>query len=443
LSTGGADPRGPRAPPWSPKPHTPNIFHKMQAVPVWAYHRQVPRSSHRASVQPVEMPRRNRFRSDRTLGITESVIREMSRLAIQHGAVNLAQGYPDFPAPEVLKEAARQAITDDTNQYAITWGAKPFRDAIAARYRRQYGLVLDPEREITVCCGSTEGMIASLLAVTNPGDEVIIFEPYYENFGPDTLLCSASRKFVKLYPPDWGFDQEELRRAFSRRTKAIIVNSPGNPTGQVFTSEQLEYIAGLCQEFDALAICDEIYEHIIFDGARHVPLMTIPGMRDRTILINSMSKTYSVTGWRVGWVLAAPDVAESVRKVHDFLTVGAAAPLQQAGTMALSLGDDYYTGLARDYTVRRDTMLAALTRAGFRCFHPHGAYYIMADISSFGFADDYTCVKHLIEKIGVAAVPGSSFFSHPEDGAQLIRFCFCKKPETLTLAAERLGSLCR
>jgi len=400
-----------------------------------------PRAPLRTGVQPVEIARRDRFRAERTLGITESVIREMSRLAIQHGAVNLAQGYPDFPAPEVLKEAARRSITDDFNQYAITWGAKPFRDAIAAKYQRVYGLEFDPEREITVVCGSTEGMIASLLAVTNPGDEVIIFEPYYENFGPDTLLCSASRKFVKLYPPDWGFDKEELRRAFSKRTKAIIVNTPGNPTGQVFTREQLETIAELCQEFDTLAICDEIYEHIVYDGAQHVPLMTLPGMRDRTILINSMSKTYSVTGWRVGWVLAAPDVAESIRKVHDFLTVGAAAPLQAAGTMALGLGQDYYDKLAREYTTRRDIMLAALGRAGFRCFHPHGAYYIMADISQFGFADDYACVKHLIEKTGVAAVPGSSFFTHPEDGAQIIRFCFCKKLETLQQAEERLSRL--
>lgn len=271
---------------------------------------------------------RPRFRADRTHNIVESVIREMTRLALQHRAVNLAQGYPDFPAPEILKRAAADAIFADVNQYAITWGAKKFRDAIAGKYRRHYGLEFDPEREITVCCGATEGMIASLLAVTNPGDEVIIFEPYYENYGPDTLLSNAERKFVRLRPPDWTFDPDELRGAFSPRTKAIVLNSPGNPTGQVFNHQQLEYIASLCQEFDALAITDEIYEHIIYDGAKHVPMMTIPGMRDRTMLVNSMSKTYSVTGWRVGWVVASPDLTDSIRKVHDFLTVGAAAPLQ-------------------------------------------------------------------------------------------------------------------
>jgi aspartate/methionine/tyrosine aminotransferase len=392
-------------------------------------------------VQPVDIPRRDKFRAGRTWGITESVIREMSRLAVQHGAVNLAQGFPDFAAPEILKDAARQAIAEDVNQYPITWGIKPFREAIAGKYRREYGLELDPEREITVTCGSTEAMIASLMAVANPGDEVIIFEPYYENFGPDTLLCGASRKFVKLSPPEWDFDRDELRRAFSKRTKAIIVNSPGNPTGQLFTREQMEFIAGLCQEFDALAICDEIYEYIVYDGARHLPLMSIPGMRDRTVLINSMSKTYSVTGWRVGWALAAPDLSESIRKVHDFLTVAAAAPLQQAGITALAMGEAYYDKLSREYTVRRDTLLRALERSGFRCFVPSGAYYIMADISGFGFANDYAFVKHLIEKIGVAAVPGSSFFTHPEDGARFVRFCFCKKPETLALAAERLAKL--
>ncbi len=323
----------------------------------------------------------NQFRAERTLGINESVIREMTRLALKHKAVNLAQGFPDFPAPQILKDAARQAIADDVNQYAITWGAKCFRDAIAAKYRRIYGLEVDPEREITVCCGSTEGMIASLLAVSNPGDEVVIFEPFYENFGPDTLLCSANRKFVKLRPPNWTFDPDELRRAFSPRTKAIIINSPGNPTGQVFDRAQLQVIADLCQEFNALAITDEIYEHIIYDGAQHIPMMTIPGMRDRTILINSMSKTYSVTGWRVGWVLANPEITESVRKVHDFLTVGAAAPLQEAGVVALNRQESYYTELALHYAERRDWMLQMLECAGFLCTRPRGAYYVMADFS--------------------------------------------------------------
>jgi aspartate/methionine/tyrosine aminotransferase len=381
------------------------------------------------------------FRAERTLGITESVIREMTRLAIQHNAVNLAQGFPDFPAPQILKDAARQAIADDINQYAITWGAKPFRDAISAKYRRTYNLEIDPEREITVCCGSTEGMIASLLAVSDPGDEIIIFEPFYENFGPDTMLCSAERKFVRLHPPDWRFDPDELRRAFSPRTKAIIINSPGNPTGHVLDREQLECIAQLCQEFDALAITDDIYEHIIFDGAQHIPMMAIPGMRDRTILINSMSKTYSVTGWRVGWVLASPEITQSVRKVHDFLTVGAAAPLQQAGVTALSLPDTYYTELACEYAARRDMLLAMLEKAGFRCSRPRGAYYIMANISAFGFPDDVSFVRHMVEHAKLAAVPGSSFFGNSLDGSHWIRFCFPKKYETLKEAEACLSRL--
>ena len=382
---------------------------------------------------------RERFRAHRTHNITESVIREMTRLALEHNAVNLAQGFPDFPAPEALKEAACNAITADINQYPITWGSKRFREAIAAKYLAHYNLELDPEREITVTCGSTEGMLASLLSVTNPGDEVIIFEPFYENFGPDTLLSSADRKFVRLYPPDWHFDPQELRAAFSPRTKAIIVNSPTNPSGGVFGRDQLQSIAELCQEFDALAITDEIYEHIIYDGETHIPLMLMPGMRDRTLLVNSLSKTYSVTGWRVGWVLASVDLTNSIRKVHDFMTVAAAAPLQEAGVTALSFPASYYEKLAADYTVRRDMALGMLERSGFKCFKPKGAYYIMADISAFGFADDVTFARHLVENIGMGAVPGSSFFHKPEFGANLIRFCFPKKHETLKEAEHRLS----
>jgi aspartate/methionine/tyrosine aminotransferase len=385
--------------------------------------------------------RRPRFRSQRTMRFTESVIREMSRLATEHKAVNLAQGFPDFPAPELIKNAAREAITADVNQYAITWGAKPFRDALTTKYKRTYGIELDPEREITVCCGSTEGLMAALMAVTNPGDEVVIFEPYYENYGPDTLLCGADRKFVKMHPPDWSFDRDELRRAFSPRTKAIILCTPNNPTGRVFNREELQFIADLCQEFDALAITDEIYEHILYDGTEHIPIMTLPGMRDRSILVNSMSKTYAVTGWRVGWVLAAPDLTDSIRKVHDFLTVGAAAPLQAAGAVALAMPDEYYAHLSSDYAERRDTMLQVLDQAGFKAFKPRGAYYILADISAFGYADDMAFTRHLIEDVGVAAVPGSSFFEDPRDGSQLIRFCFCKKYETLKEAQERLKKL--
>src|SRR3954471_1581430 len=330
---------------------------------------------------------RERFRSRRISKFTESVIREMTRLALHHDAINLAQGFPDFPAPAALKQAAADAIAADINQYAITWGAKPFRNAIAAKYQRTYGMDFDPEREVTVCCGATEGMIASLMAVLDPGDEVVLFEPFYENYGPDTQLCGAESRYVTLHAPDWTFDRNELRRAFTSRTKAIILNSPNNPTGKVFTREELEFIAGLCQEFDALAITDEIYEHILYDGASHIPISSLPGMRERSILVNSMSKTYSVTGWRVGWVLAPPDLTDSIRKVHDFLTVGAAAPLQQAGVTALSLPEDYYSHLSTEYAARRDHIVESLQMAGFRCFLPRGAYYVMTDISGFGFPD--------------------------------------------------------
>jgi len=384
---------------------------------------------------------RARFRSRRTLNFTESVIREMTRLAGHYGAVNLAQGYPDFPAPEVLKRAAADAIAADINQYSITWGAKPFRDAIAAKYRAWYGIDFDPEREITVCCGATEGMIASLLAVLDPGDEVVLFEPFYENYNPDTQLCGAEARYVALNAPGWRFDPDELRRAFTPRTKAIILNSPNNPTGKVFSREELEFIGGLCQEFDALAITDEIYEHILYDGAVHVPILSIPGMRERSILVNSMSKTYSVTGWRVGWVLAPPDLTDSIRQVHDFLTVGAASPLQAAGTVALGLGAEYYSALATEYAARRDHIVSTLTAAGFGCFVPRGAYYVMTDISRFGFPDDVAFVRYLIETLGIAAVPGSSFFCHPKAGAQNVRFCFCKKYETLEKARHQFTKL--
>lgn len=381
-----------------------------------------------------------RFQSARTADFKESVIREMTRLAIQHGAVNLAQGFPDFPAPIDIKQAAIDAIHADYNQYPITWGVKPFREAIAAKYARTYGMDIDPEREVTVCCGATEGMIASLLAVTDPGDEVVVFEPYYENYHPDALLCGAERKLVTLHAPDWRFDPDELRRAFSPRTKAIIVNTPNNPTGKVFTREELTYIASLCQEFDALAITDEIYEHITYDGLRHIPIATLPGMRERTILINSMSKTFSVTGWRVGWVIAPPEITNTVRKVHDFLTVGAATPMQHAGIMALSLPDSYFQELSAEYDGRRQAAIAMLEGAGFRCYVPGGAYYVMTDIRGFGGIgklNDVEFAKDLVERVGVAGVPGSSFYLNPGLGASQIRFCFCKKYETLAAAGER------
>lgn len=382
---------------------------------------------------------RERFRSQRISRFTESVIREMTRLAVRHKAINLAQGFPDFPAPAALKQAAHDAIDADINQYAITWGAKPFRDAIAAKYARTYGMDVDPERELTVCCGATEGMVASLMAVLDPGDEVVLFEPFYENYGPDTQLCGAKSRYVSLRAPDWTFDPDELRRAFTPKTKAIILNSPNNPTGKVFTRAELEVIAGLCQEFDALAITDEIYEHILYDGAVHIPMATLPGMRERSILVNSMSKTYSVTGWRVGWVLAPPDLTDSIRKVHDFLTVGAAAPLQQAGVYALGQSAQYYLNLANEYRDRRDHIVESLESVGFRCFVPRGAYYVMTDISNFGFADDTAFVQHLITHAGIAAVPGSSFYAQGGREIQQVRFCFCKKYETLEAARTQLS----
>jgi aminotransferase len=299
----------------------------------------------------------------------------------------------------------------------------------------------ESESEITVCCGATEGMVASLLAVLNPGDEVVLFEPFYENYGPDTQLCGAETRYVTLHAPDWRFDPDELRRAFTPRTKAIILNSPNNPTGKVFTREELDQIAALCQEFDALAITDEIYEHILYDGAVHIPIASLPGMRERSILVNSMSKTYSVTGWRVGWVLAPPDLSNSIRKVHDFLTVGAASPLQAAGVVALNLPDEYYRGLAEEYAKRRDHIINSLESAGFRCSRPRGAYYVMTDVSAFGFADDFAFVEHLMCQIGLAGVPGSSFYSQRSGRSQQVRFCFCKKYETLDAAGQHLRKL--
>jgi aminotransferase len=397
---------------------------------------------------------RARFRGDRIAGFTESVIREMTRLAIQHGAVNLAQGFPDFPAPADIKQAACEAILADVNQYSITWGAKPFRAAISEKYRRTYGLDFDPEREISVCCGSTEGMIAALLATTNPGDEIVVFEPFYENYHPDTMLCSATRRLVRLHPPDWSFNPDELRAAFSPRTKAIIVNTPHNPTGKVFSRAELELIAGLCREYDTLCLTDEIYEHIVYDGAQHIPMIGLPGMRDRTILVNSMSKTYSVTGWRVGWVLAAPDLTDSIRKVHDFLTVGAAHPLQQAGVMALFKSPDYYEQLSTEYLTRRDILVTTLNETGLKPLVPQAAYYVMADISDVTRDDDVSFCHYLLKEIGVASVPGSSFYGGAPSGGRsvdslrmasgnpvessLIRFCFCKKYETLEAARSRL-----
>lgn len=409
---------------------------------------------------------------------TESVIREMTRQAIIHGAVNLSQGFPDFPAPADIKQAASRAIDADLNQYPITWGTRNFRQAIANKTREHLGIEVDPEREIVVTCGSTEGMIASLLAIIDPGEEVIVFEPYYENYWPDSILSGAVIRYVTLYPPDranradgadgadtagtapvttagtpatslpnaeWRFDPDELRAAFNQKTKAIIINTPHNPTGKVFTRDELRLIADLCIEFDALALTDEIYEHIWYPNehrkVEHVSMITIDGMRDRTIAINSLSKTYSVTGWRVGYAIGAPDLIHAIRQVHDFLTVGAATPLQEAGAYAMGLPRDYYQSLQSEYLRRRNFLHQTLVSAGFGCHQPDGAYYLMTDISAFGFENDVKFTEYMIREIGVAVVPGSSFFRRPELGAQLVRFCYCKRDETLHQAADRLAKL--
>ncbi len=368
----------------------------------------------------------------------ESVIREMTRLCRHHGAVNLAQGFPDFPAPQEIKDAACRAIASDVNQYAITWGAPALRSAIAAKHLRCYGMDVDPEREITVTCGATEAMIASILAIVDPGDEVVVFEPFYENYGPDAILAGAVPRFVSLRPPEWTFDPDELAAAFSDKTRGIILNSPNNPTGKVFTRDEQETIAMLCRKWDVVAFSDEIYEHIVYDGAVHVPIATLPGMADRTVTINALSKTYSVTGWRVGWTIASPELTAGIRKVHDFLTVGAAAPLQEAGAIALAFPDPYYRTLAGDYVGRRDLLLAGLRSVGFQCDAPRGAYYILADAAGLGCRDDVAFARRLIETVGVGAVPGSSFFSRPELGRTLLRFAFPKKAETLNEAVARL-----
>jgi aminotransferase len=390
-------------------------------------------------------PSQHRHVSHKASLFTESVIREMTREALKHGAVNLSQGFPDFAAPADIKQVAMQAIADDINQYAITWGARDFREAIAKKTKWYLGLEVDPETELTVTCGSTEGMIAAMMATVDPGDEVVIFEPFYENYAPDAILSDARPRYVPLRAPDWTFDPDELRAAFNNKTKAIIICNPNNPTGKVFTRAEMEFIAGLCQQFDALCFTDEIYEHIIYprSGAeiQHISMAQLDGMRERTVIVNSMSKTYSVTGWRVGYCIAAPEITSGIRKVHDFLTVGAAAPLQAAGAYALSLPPQYYERLQAEYRARRDLLLPVLDEAGFKTFRPDGAYYIMTDIAAFGFADDVEFTRHLIREVGVACVPGSSFYSVPERGSQQVRFCYCKKDETLALAAERLEKL--
>jgi len=379
--------------------------------------------------------------SRRAASFTESVIREMTRLAVAHDAVNLAQGFPDFACPPELKEAAKAAIDADINQYAITWGARDFREAIAAKTMRRYpGWAVDPETDVTVVCGATEGMIGAMMAVLDPGDEVVVFEPFYENYGPDAILSGAVPRYVTLHEPDWSIDEAELRSAFGPRTRGLVLNSPHNPTGKVFSRAELELIAELCREHDVVAFTDDIYEHIVYAG-EHLPLASLPGMAERTVAINSLSKTYSVTGWRVGWVIAPAHLTAGIRKVHDFLTVGAAAPLQAAGTVALGLPDSYYERLAADYADRRRLLLEALDASGLRAHEPAGAYYVMAEIDTVTDEDDVVFARRLVVEPGIATVPGSSFYSRPELGRTKIRFAFPKREATLAEAAARLATI--
>jgi len=378
----------------------------------------------------------------RTHGFTESVIRGMTRLATEHQAINLAQGFPNFPAPQVLKDAAAAAIQADINQYAITWGSKRLRDALVRKYHDWYGMSVNPETELTVTCGATEAMAATLLAIVNPGEEVIVFEPFYENYGPDAILCDASPVFVPLLPGQ-PLDLDRLKAVFSNKTRAIIVNTPGNPSGRVLTRAELEGIAALCRTHDAWAVTDEIYEHIRYTG-EHIPMATLPGMRERTVTISGASKTYSITGWRIGTIVAPAAVTEAIRKVHDFLTVGAPAPLMEGLAVAMeTLGRDYYDNLAGEYRARRDILMGALVKAGFRCVAPEGAYYILADFSALSDLPAPEFATWLTVEGGVATVPGTSFFSRPEDGARQTRFAFCKTLELLDQAVLRLEALSR
>lgn len=386
-----------------------------------------------------------RLTARRTATFTESVIREMTRVARTYGAINLAQGMPDFPMPEPMKAAACAAITGDINQYAITWGAPALRLAIAEKYRRLYELEIDPEREITVTCGATEAMAATFLALLDPEDEVIIFEPFYENYGPDAILAAARPVFVPLIPPGWSVDWDALDRAITPRTRALILNSPHNPTGRVFTRDEIGRIAEICVAHDIMVFTDDPYEFLIYTGHHH-PIATWPGMRDRTVTISSLSKTYSCTGWRLGYAIASPERTAAIRKVHDFLTVGAPAPLQAAGAVGFAFDAEYYNHLADGYCARRDQLAAALAHAGFTFSTPEGAYYILADFSGVrgGDAeDDLAFGLWLAREVGVVGVPGSSFYGDKSRGRTQIRFAFCKKAETIAAAAERLATLRR
>ena len=374
--------------------------------------------------------------SKRTTSFTESVIRHMTRIANRTGAVNLSQGFPDFDPPVELQEALQRVALSGPHQYAVTWGAPAFRQALAKKQQRFMGIPIDPETNITVTCGSTEAMMAAMVAVINPGDKVIIFSPFYENYAADAILSGAEPLHVPLHAPEFTFDPAELHKAFEKRPKALILCNPGNPTGKVFTRDELMHIASLAEEFDAFVITDEVYEHIVYAPHVHTYFASLPGMFKRTISCSSLSKTYSITGWRLGYIIAPPNVIDAARKVHDFLTVGAPAPLQEAAVIALNFPDSYYSGLAADYTAKRTLFLNALDQAGLSYITPAGAYYVMVDVSEFGVKNDVEFCEWLAAEIGVAAVPGSSFFREPVH--RYIRFHFAKKEATLAEAGKRL-----
>jgi aminotransferase len=384
--------------------------------------------------------------SRKAAAFSESVIRETTRLNLAlHGperAINFAQGFPDFPPPAEIVEAAKRALDQGFHQYATTWGAPQLRAAIAAKQSRAWGRPVDPDLEVTVACGATESMIAAFLAALDPGDEVVLFEPFYENYGPDCILSGAVPRYVALRPPDWSYRPEELEAAFGRRTRAIVVNTPHNPTGRVFSREELEHVADLCRRHDAIAITDEIYEHLVYEG-EHLSLATLPGMAERTVTISGASKTYSVTGWRVGWLIAPPELTAAIRKVHDFLTVGAAHPLQVAVAEALQFDGAFYERFRDEYRARRDLIVRGLERLGFEVAPPAGAYYVMAGIGGLTREDDVRFGERLIREAAVATVPGSSFFSHPELGRGHIRFSFPKRLPTIERGLEALGTFLR
>ncbi len=374
--------------------------------------------------------------SDRTKNFTDSVIRRMTRISNAFNAVNLSQGFPDFDPPAELTQALAGVAPLGPHQYSITWGAKNFREALAKKHHRFTGMEIDPEGEIVVTCGSTEAMMCAMMSVVNPGDKVAVFSPFYENYGADAILSGAEPIYVPLRPPAFDFDPEELENAFRQGAKCLILCNPSNPCGKVFTREELTVIGALAEKYDSFVITDEVYEHIVYDPFEHISFAALPGMRKRTITCGSLSKTYSITGWRLGYIISTPEIIDTARKVHDFLTVGAAAPLQEAAVTALNFGDGYYKELKEKYTSLRDFFLAGLDRAGIPHTTPQGAYYVLADISEFGYKSDLEFCELLAEKTGVGAVPGSSFFR--EDVNHLIRFHFAKKESTLAAALEKL-----